>query len=57
MLDKYCYNFFGLVCLINNGIVYLDLYVGFLDKIVYFLGNCLSIMKIDNCSTFRNTYN
>jgi hypothetical protein len=44
------------VCWPNNVIVYLDLYVGFLHKILYFLSNCLSKMKIDNCSIFRNTY-
>jgi hypothetical protein len=44
------------VCLINNVIVYLDVYVGFLHKIIYFLSNYLSIMKFDNCSISRNTY-
>jgi hypothetical protein len=47
---------FGLVFWTNNIIVYLDLYVELLYKIVYFISNCLLRMKSGNYSIFRNIY-
>jgi hypothetical protein len=56
MLDKQCYSFFGLLCWTNNIIIYLNLCVGLLYKIVHFISNCLLRMKIGNYLIFLYIY-